>query len=596
MKSKTSSYKKTLFLKNATRFMPFWGLYTLCLLLGLAILVGRPGDRSFYFAMNMAECARIMAVVNLGYAMLSAQLLFGDLYDSRMCSGLHALPLRREEIFAVNVLSGFSFSLFPTLFMTLISLPMMLSTVVVNGWQISLLWLLAANLEYLFFFGVAVLCAFVAGNRFSMLVIYGILNFISLLLGLMVDTLYLPMLEGVGASQSWYTYLCPVAHIAQTPLMIVQRLSREVPGTFTIQPSWSYLSVCAAIGVVCLMVSVFLYRRRYLERAGEFIVVRSLKPIFQVLFSAVMATGFERVSVIFLEGQFGIAFSMVGLIVGWFVSLMLLQKSTRVFTKKTVLGGAVLLAIMGSTFVIVSLDVLGIESWVPSPEQVASVRIGSGYNYYNNYRFENEDTRMTDPEGIEWAIRLHQLALDAGIEEEEGFNAYTASYAEEGDRVTTPISMEYVMKNGRIRRRYYFIYTDGEMGEYARKIFSRPAYVFGTSANILNTKFPATYLMVSGYNIPAQYRTETEIMALMQAVKKDCEEGNMTQDWMFHKSKILNHSQYPLTFLDISMGVGTQDVWFSAYADSVHTLKWFEERGLDQEILEHHIKEMKRWE
>lgn len=603
MKSRTSSYKRTLFLKNVTRFMPFWGLYTLCLLLGLAILVGSRGDHSFYFAMNMASCARLMSIVNLVYAMLAAQLLFGDLYDSRMCNGLHALPMRREEIFMVNVVSGISFSLFPTLFMALISLPMMLGTVVVNGWQISLLWLLAANLEFLFFFGLAVLCAFVAGNRFSMIVIYGILNIGSLLLGLMVDTLYLPMLKGVGTTRSWYTYLCPVAHMAETPLMIVQRTSREMPGTFTIQPSWSYLWICAAISIVCLLAALVMYRRRSLERAGEFIVIRMLKPVFMVLFSIAMATGFEMVSLIFLDGRFGIVFSMVGLAVGWFVSLMLLEKSTRIFNKKTILGGAVLLAVMGSTFLIVSMDLLGIESWVPDPDQVASVRVSSGYNYYDDYRFENEDNRITDPEEIALVTRLHQLALEANIDQSEDSYDYRATYGyyyvphrEDSERYTDPVSIEYVMKNGRIHRRYYYIYTDGEMGEIAGKLYSRPAYVFGASADILNTKWPATYFTVNGYEIPKEYRTDTEIMSLMAAVRKDCKEGHMAQDWTYHRNEILNHSKYPLHSLDISIGVGTQNVWFNAYADSVHTLKWFEERGLDQKILKFYINDMKRWE
>ena len=594
MKSRTSSYKKTLFLKNVTRFMPFWGLYTLCLLLGLAILLGSARDHSFYFAMNMASCARLMAVVNVGYAVLAAQLLFGDLYDSRMCNGLHALPMRREEIFAVNVISGISFSLFPSLVMALISLPMMLGTVVVNGWQISLLWLLADNLEFLFFFGLAVLCAFVAGNRFSMIVIYGILNTGSLLLGSMVDTLYLPMLKGVGATRAWYTYLCPVAHMAETPLMIVQRTSRDMPGTFTIQPSWSYLWICAAVGVACLLAALVMYRRRSLERAGEFIVIRILKPVFMVLFSAAMATGFEMVSLIFLDGRFGIVFSMVGLAVGWFVSLMLLEKSARIFSKKTILGGTMLLAVMGSTFLLTSMDILGIESWVPDPAQVASVRVGSSYNYYGGYRFENGST---DPEEIALVTRLHELALEADIEESKNFyDYYTLPQSLKPERYTDPVSIEYVMKNGRVHRRYYYIYTDGEMGEIMGKLYSRPACIFGDDADILDTRWPAAYFTVNGYEIPDEYRTDTEIMALMEAVKKDCKEGHMAQDWSYHRNKILHHSKYPLSSLDISIGVGTQNIWFNAYADSVHTLKWFEERGLDQKILEFYINDMKRWE
>ena len=101
MKSRTSSYKMTWLKKNIARFAPFWVLYILCLLLGLFVMSGRRDP--FYLIMNLSGCARIMAVVNCGYALLTAQLLFGDLYDSRMCFGIHSLPMRREELYIYNV-------------------------------------------------------------------------------------------------------------------------------------------------------------------------------------------------------------------------------------------------------------------------------------------------------------------------------------------------------------------------------------------------------------------------------------------------------------------------------------------------------------
>ena len=77
MKSRTSSCKMTWLKKNLVRFAPFWILYTVCLMLGLFLMSGSR-DR-FYFIMNLSGCARMMAAVNCGYALLTAQLLFGDL-------------------------------------------------------------------------------------------------------------------------------------------------------------------------------------------------------------------------------------------------------------------------------------------------------------------------------------------------------------------------------------------------------------------------------------------------------------------------------------------------------------------------------------
>ena len=39
MPSKTSFFNKTTFRKDLTRFFPLWGLYALCLLLGLVLIM-----------------------------------------------------------------------------------------------------------------------------------------------------------------------------------------------------------------------------------------------------------------------------------------------------------------------------------------------------------------------------------------------------------------------------------------------------------------------------------------------------------------------------------------------------------------------------
>ena len=38
MRSKTSCFNKTVFRKNLLRFAPVWGVYTLCLVVGILIL------------------------------------------------------------------------------------------------------------------------------------------------------------------------------------------------------------------------------------------------------------------------------------------------------------------------------------------------------------------------------------------------------------------------------------------------------------------------------------------------------------------------------------------------------------------------------
>ena len=97
MQLKTSFFNPTVYKKNLTRFAPVWLLYTLCLVLGLFLMYSNGGtSKNYWFASHMVDMILVMGVVNLCYAMLTSQLLFGDLFNSRMCNALHAMPLRRE--------------------------------------------------------------------------------------------------------------------------------------------------------------------------------------------------------------------------------------------------------------------------------------------------------------------------------------------------------------------------------------------------------------------------------------------------------------------------------------------------------------------
>ena len=97
MKLRTSFCNKTLLRKNITRFSPVWGVYTLCLLVGMGLMYmdADNGKVNFWFASHMAKSIQIMGLVNLFFAPITAMLLFGDLFNSRMCNAIHAMPLRR---------------------------------------------------------------------------------------------------------------------------------------------------------------------------------------------------------------------------------------------------------------------------------------------------------------------------------------------------------------------------------------------------------------------------------------------------------------------------------------------------------------------
>ena len=84
MQSKTSSCKLTVFRKDITRFAPVWvgwGLF-----LSLLVLTMGDNDPDFWFPSNIASAIQIMGIFTCGYALLTAQTLFGDLSYTVFCA------------------------------------------------------------------------------------------------------------------------------------------------------------------------------------------------------------------------------------------------------------------------------------------------------------------------------------------------------------------------------------------------------------------------------------------------------------------------------------------------------------------------------
>ena len=92
MKLRTSCFNITAFRKNLTRFAPLWILASVFQALLLLMIVARSAD---LVAAQLADIPGPMALYNLGYALLCAACLFGDLFNSRMCNALHAMPMKR---------------------------------------------------------------------------------------------------------------------------------------------------------------------------------------------------------------------------------------------------------------------------------------------------------------------------------------------------------------------------------------------------------------------------------------------------------------------------------------------------------------------
>ena len=611
MRSKKSCFNQTVFRKNLTRFAPVWGGYTLCLVVGILILYGNGGTmKQFHFAQNMTELVEIMAVVNLLYAPIVAQLLFGDLYSSRMCNMLHAFPLRRESWFVTHVVSGFAFSLVPTLIMALLATPLLADSLfegaVSLGWWI----FLASNLQFVCFFGMAVFCVMVVGNRFTMAAAYGLLNAGAAIAWWLIDTVYTPMLYGIVTPTQLMNQLTPMYHMTNLPYIqtsaslydLRELFGEQLKGavaTFTITENWWRLWVLAGVGLAFSLLGLVLYKIRHLECAGSAVAFPILRPVFEVLCAVFVAAAAQFFLINFLGlGQRNFLILTVGLVVGWFIGKMLTEHTTRVFRLQNFCGLAALAAVVAVSLWLTHVDLLKIETRLPDPEKIRYIQFG-GQKY-------------TQQEDIDQLQQLHAAALDQRAEEAGvytlvdgewvlGFADTDPNDPENRYTYVDSCNLTYEMENGKLIKRRYYIWMDNnevssEAGRIAESYLTRWETVNDRTVKVNGVEYNRLDLVLQDLKgiyvdymedqvLQKKLATESNARSLIAAIQADCAEGNMAQSYMYHSGSFRMEDEYAETGyrnfpeLGISLSGDKYTWWISIYPDSVNTLRWLKTHG-----------------
>ena len=542
MKLKTSFFNVAALRKNLTRFAPSWCLYGLMMLF---VVINGSDMNDSAFASSMENTIPFMAILNFFYALLCAQLLFGDLYNSRMCNALHAMPMRREGWFLTNVASGLLFALIPYAAIALVT-----ELLCGEYWMIPPLWLGAMTMQFLFFFGVAVLSSYLVGNRFAMGLVYIILNGFSIILYWLVYSIFEPMLYGVTVQPDLFVDFCPVVKLCTFSYMDVYKTA------WNFADGWGYLGLCAGLGVVAMALALLLYRKRNLEAAGDFAAAKFVGPVFLVLYTICGGACCHGFFSLFL-GDENELFLFLGLAIGYFTGSMLLQRTLRVFKFKTFLGlGAVALAMILSV-VVIRTDLLGIVRWMPQKEQIQSVSITTtGTTDYQSSRLV-----LTKGEDLENILQLHQYGLD-------NRNAVNNNVRD------VRVILTYTLKSGIVRERQYYVDVTDPCGMIVRQYMSRPEIVLGeVYAQRDNYK-----LVQAEVSDTAALITDPEVLQqLMDAILADCEENALPQDWGLTGNYGEHHWLYLEFYSKNGMHYYT-DIRFTE--DSHHLTAWMKAQNL----------------
>jgi hypothetical protein len=289
----------------------------------------------------------------------------------------------------------------------------------------------------------------------------------------------------------------------------------------------------------------------------------------------------------------------VGLVVGWYIGKMLLERSSRVFTRKNFVGLAILTAFFAVSLWMTHVDIFGIETRLPKAESIKSVTFGGrvfeedadieNFLAMNRDALENRAENWGTYVLVDGAwIQYIDNNADR-IDEENPDNLYT---------YVDSVNLTYELDNGKQIRRRYNIWMDNEYvsseagriaNDYLTQwdtVNSRTIEVKGVEYNRLD------YILqdVSGIYVDfmdgQQDISRQEVLELVAALQADCAEGHMAQSDYYHsgyfrvEDEYAENGYYDIRAIGISVANEDHSWWISVYADSHHTLQWMKNHGL----------------
>ncbi|MFG6149224.1 DUF6449 domain-containing protein [Halobacillus sp. B23F22_1] len=374
----------------------------------------------------------IQMILLFGLPVFMAVFLFRYLHVTSSSDFVHSLPIRRETLFNYRIMSGFIFLLVPILLISFIMALFIGFADVSEFYHTSDLgnWLLLMIIVSMFVFMAGVF----VGTLTGLSAVHGVLTFILLLFPMGIVALvfyhisfYVNGFSGSTVLEQSIPHLSPIVDVAD--------VSSTGAGGSLIPVSYPALGIYLLITVLFYFISRFVYKKRQLESASHPIAVSWLRPVFKfgVTFCFALFAGMY-----FGETQNTYGWIIFGYfcggIVGFFLSVMLLRKTWRVFSVPQWKGLAVYGAAAAVLISFIPLVLINYENYVPASEEIKGVYLGSSYYQYDDYK-TGEDNQMIEAEDtIETVKLLHEKLLKEGDPlKRDGENIFIAYELENGE-------------------------------------------------------------------------------------------------------------------------------------------------------------------
>ncbi len=463
MKSKTSFFNKTIFMKNVTLYWPLWGLYTIILLGMQSFLIWADFYTSQFSGENTLS-AKMGVVINILYfaptvmviavaATIIGMAVFNYMYNSKNANMIHSLPVNKTELFGTNVISGLTFLIVPQIVTFLVSVFVCLSYGMTRVEYLAI-WLLMAMATAFIAFAFVTVCAMFTGLIFALPIYVLIVNFLSYWAYYIV--LSIVSIFGYGVTdlgshlQRWVEAFCPLGCFISN-IAINAKYEKDICTGIEVL-GIGFIVAYLVVAVVLYVIAYVTYQKRHIETAGELISVNWLKPVFRWgvgISGGIFGSVFIRQLALELGMSYTLpVFILIMLLLGelsYFAADMFVRKTFHVFKKKNWIGSGAFSAVLLVCFFFLYGVAEIYEGYIPEKEDIASATISMGYEI----ALEGEDAVDI--------IDIHKEIL----KNKELGEAYTKQrYWGAGDHEYIIIS--YNLENGNNMSRYYVLPYDQE--------------------------------------------------------------------------------------------------------------------------------------
>ena len=490
MQSRTSFFNKTIFKKNLSRTWVVGLVYFFILLMGVTINYAlsvanltatdmETGYTAGYFLLNTLSCLST-GTYPVIFAIIAFMLTFSYLYSKRDSFMMHSFPVSRTSLYWTGIISSIVVLSIPVVVVAILTTAVAAAT---GASYIAAIWYwalieLAANV---IFAGIAMIAMMITGQAVTAVVFYAIFNALYYMMELVLRLLAASLMFGMSGAMDEITInmFSPAAYINQNcgvglELKWDDDFAR-ITGLDVTLKGGKELIIYLIVGIIMILAGYLLYRTKKLETVSDFISVDAVKPIFSVGVSffvsvvlAILTTGFFTS---IFGGSYGIAYAIcivAMLVYGaicYYVTLMLIAKTMRVFKRRNAIAIATYSVCALAVMMGARIDILGIESRIPDTNDIA----WAGIMQDNTFVFK-------DQESIEQVRNIHRMIIADRTE----MRNMPYETTEDDTVAANSLCIKYMLKNGKTLYRTYVVRDYDMVGS------DQYHEVIQTSLNLMN--------------------------------------------------------------------------------------------------------------